>query len=257
MLYISDNLKYLRSKRKLSQQQAADAMKFGLDQYKKYEYGKNTPPAESLLVISRFYAISMELLLTVNLSKIKTEQLLKLENNRILMPIVVDKDGSNLIEVVTHKAKAGYSAGGYADFKFISELDHISLPWLSKNEKYRVFPIDGDSMPPHNNDSSIVGKYIEKLGDIVSGRTYIVITKNREMVYKRLQRNKKNDFELHSDNRFYAPYDVKVSEIAEVWEYNGSIERGIFKQQADELQPLDMVIRKLQQDLMEIKEKFS
>ncbi len=257
MLYISDNLKYLRSKRKLSQLQAADAMKFGLDQYKKYEYGKNTPPAESLLVISRFYAISMELLLTVDLSKIKTEQLLKLDSNRILMPIVVDRDGSNLIEVVTHKAKAGYSAGGYADFRFISELDHISLPWLGKNEKYRVFPIDGDSMPPHNSDSSIVGRYIEKLGDIVSGRTYIVITKNREMVYKRLRRKKNNDIELQSDNSFYAPYDVKVSEIAEVWEYSGSIERGVFKQNAEELQPLDAVIRKLQQDLMEIKEKVS
>jgi len=257
MLYISDNLKHLRGKSKLSQQQAADAMKFGLDQYKKYEYGKNMPPAESLLAISRFYAVSMELLLTADLSKIKTEQLLKLDSNRILMPIVVDRDGSNLIEVVTHKAKAGYSAGGYADFRFISELDHISLPWLGKNEKYRVFPIDGDSMPPHNNDSSIVGRYIEKLGDIVSGRTYIVITKNREMVYKRLHRNKKNDLELQSDNSFYAPYDVKVSEIAEVWEYSGSIERGIFRQNAGEVQPLDAVIRKLQQDLMEIKKKVS
>jgi transcriptional regulator with XRE-family HTH domain len=93
MLYISDNLKYLRGKRKLSQQEAADAMKFGLDQYKKYEYGKNTPPAESLLVISRFYGVSIDLFLTVDLSKINVEDLMKLDNNRILMPISVSKTG--------------------------------------------------------------------------------------------------------------------------------------------------------------------
>jgi hypothetical protein len=34
MLYISDNLKYLRNKRSMSQQEASDGMKLGLDQYK-------------------------------------------------------------------------------------------------------------------------------------------------------------------------------------------------------------------------------
>jgi len=257
MLYISDNLKYLRGKRTLSQQEAADSMKFGLDQYKKYEYGKNTPPAESLLVISRFYGVSIDLFLTVDLSKVKIDDLMKLENNRILMPIAVDRNGENLIEVVTHKAKAGYAAGGYAEFKFISELDHISLPWLGKNEKYRVLPIDGDSMPPHNNDSYIVGKYIEKLGDVVDGRTYVIVTYNREMVYKRLNRNGKNDFMLNSDNRFYKSYEVKFSEIAEIWEYAGSLERGIFKPVKNEIQPFEDVIRKLQMDVMEIREKVS
>ena len=53
MLYISDNLKWLRNKSQLTQQEAAEGMKFGVDQYKKYEYGKNVPPAEALLVISR------------------------------------------------------------------------------------------------------------------------------------------------------------------------------------------------------------
>jgi len=257
MLYISDNLKHLRSKRKLSQQEASDGMKLGLDQYKKYEYGKNTPPAESLLVISRFYGVSMELLLTVDLSKIKIDNLMELGNNRILMPIMVDKNGENLIEIVTHKVKAGYAAGGYADFNFISELDHVSLPWLGINEKYRVFPIDGDSMPPHNSESSVVGKYVEKLGDVVDGRTYIVITKGKEMIYKRLNKNGKNTFLLASDNDFYNPYPVRFSEIAEIWEYAGSLERGIFKPIKNEVQPLETVIRQLQRDVMEIREKVS
>jgi len=256
MLYITNNIKYLRNARNLSQQEAADGLKLPLERYKKYEY-KNIPPAETLVVISRFYGINTDLLLTVDLSRIETENLLELDNNRILMPVMVDKNGDNLIEVVTHKAKAGYAAGGYADFNFISDLNHINLPWLGKNEKYRTFGIDGDSMPPHNNESYIVGKYIEKIGDVVDGRTYIIITKDKEMVYKRLNRNGQNTFSFNSDNDFYQSYEVKFSRIAEIWEYAGSIERGIFKPLKNEIQPLEAIIRKLQQDVFEIRERVS
>jgi transcriptional regulator with XRE-family HTH domain len=255
MLYITDNIKYLRNKQKLSQQEAADGMKLPLDRYKKYEY-KNIPPADSLVVISRFYGISIDLLLTVDLSKIEIGNLLTLENNRILLPIMVDKHGENLVEVVTHKAKAGYAAGGYADFKFISELNLISLPWLSKNEKYRIFPIEGDSMPPHNSESLVVGKYVEKLGDVVDGRTYIIITKDKEIVYKRLNKNGKNVFLLISDNDFYNPYPVRFSEIAEIWEYAGSLERGNFRPPININNSLEDVLRELRQDIREIKTKF-
>lgn len=257
MLYISDNLKFLRSKRNLSQQAASDGMKFGLDQYKKYEYGKNTPPAESLLIISRFYHVSIDLLLTVDLRKVSIDDLVTLEDNRIVLPITVDDNGNNLIEVVTHKVKAGYAAGGYADFNFISELDHIHLPWLNKNEKYRVFPIDGDSMPPHNNKSSIIGKYVEKLGDVTDGKTYIVLTKNNEMVYKRLNKNGKNMFVLNSDNSFYNSYEIKFSDIAEIWEYAGSLEREQFKPEIYDMNNLAMVIKKIERDMGEIKAKIA
>ncbi|RUT68982.1 XRE family transcriptional regulator [Flavobacterium cupreum] len=257
MLYISSNLRSLRSKRNLSQLAVSDAMKFGLDQYKKYEYGKNTPPAESLLVISRFYHISIDLLLTVDLEKVSIGDLVTLENNRIVLPITVDCNGNNLVEVVTQKAKAGYAAGGYTDFSFISELDHISLPWLDKNEKHRVFPLDGDSMPPHNDKSSIIGKYIDKLGDVVDGKTYIIITKNNEMVYKRLNRNGKNTFSLTSDNSFYNSYEINFSDIAEIWEYAGSLEREQFKPETNDINNLTMVIKKIERDMVEIKAKMA
>jgi hypothetical protein len=42
------------------------------------------------------------------------EDLLKLGDNRILLPITVDQQGENIIEIVPHKAQAGYLSG-YAD----------------------------------------------------------------------------------------------------------------------------------------------
>ena len=257
MLYISDNLKHLRSRKKLSQQEVADGMKLPVDRYKKYEYGTNTPPAETLLLISRFYHISIDLLLTVDLRKVSIENLLKLEDNRIVLPITIDREGENMIEVVSHKAKAGYAAGGYADFTFISELEHVHLPWLDSNEKYRTFPVEGDSMPPHNSKSYIIGRYVEKLGDVVDGKTYIVVTRSQEMVYKRLNRNGKNSFLLNSDNSFYKSYGIKYSDIAEIWEYAGSLERENFKPESLDVDSLEVVIRKLQADLSDIRSRLN
>ena len=257
MSLFSDNLKVLRSKKGVTQQVVADGCAIPRDRYVKYEGGINLPPPDFLLSVSHYFHVSIDILLTVDLRKISVDELLKLGDNRILLPIIIDKKGNNVVEIIPHKAKAGYTAGGYADTNFISELDHIYLPWLNKNEKYRTFPVDGDSMPPHNNKSYIIGKYVEKIGDVVDGRTYIVITKNQEMVYKRLNKNGKNEFVMNSDNSLYKPYEIKFSNIAEIWEYSGSIERDNFKPEKLDSNSLASVIRKLQVDISEIKKRSS
>lgn len=257
MLIFSDNLKYLRSKQEKSQRQVADDLSITRDRYSKYEENKSDPPLELLQRISRYYHISIDILLSVELKSIAIEQLLKLEDNRILLPITVDRHQNNYIEIVTHKAKAGYAAGGFADPTFISELEHIYLPWLNKSEKYRTFPVDGDSMPPHNNKSYIVGRYVEKIGDVMDGKTYIVVTKNQEIVYKRLNKNGKNAFIMQSDNSFYQAYEIKFSQIAEIWEYAGSLERENFKPETFNAESLEGIIRKLQGDVAAIKGRIS
>lgn len=255
MLYISDNLKWLRSKRNLSQQDAADGMKFGLDQYKKYEYGKNTPPAEALLVISRFYHISIDLLLTIDLRKVIIDNLLKLEDNRIVLPIIVDSDGNNLIEIVPHKAHAGYLAG-YSDPEFIESLQHISLPFLT-NGKYRAFPVTGDSMPPHKKGSFVVGEYIERVSDIVDGKTYILITKNNGMSYKRLYKKGKNAVIACSDNAIYKSYEVLFSDVLEIWCYACSIATDEFNQNDLGVMNMQDVLQGIRHDITALRTEFN
>ena len=257
MSLFSDNLKVLRSKKGVTQQIVANGCAVPRDRYVKYEGGINLPPPDFLVSVSHYFHVSIDILLSVDLRKISLEELLKLGDNRILFPITIDKKGNNVIEIIPHKAKAGYTAGGYADTNFISELEHIDLPWLDKNKKYRTFPVDGDSMPPHNSKSYIIGKYVEKIGDVTDGKTYIVITKNQEMVYKRLNKNGKNVFMMNSDNSFYKPYEIRFSEIAEIWEYSGSIERENFKPEILDSNSLETIIRKLQSDISDIKKLHS
>ena len=223
MSLFSENLKFLRIRKDVSQQLVADSVNIPRPRYAKYEDGKNFPPPETLLGLSRYFAMSIDLLLSVDVRKIPSGSLLKLENNRLLLPITVDKNGDNLIEVVTQKAKAGY-LNGYADPEYIESLQQISLPFLGPG-KHRGFPVEGDSMPPHEDGSIIIGRYIEKLGDVLDGKTYILITKSEGMVYKRLNKNRKNALVVASDNNFYPVYEVKASDILEIWEYECNIGR--------------------------------
>lgn len=221
MSLFSDNIRYLRLQKDITQEKLADELLITRARYVKYEAGTSEAPYEILRRISHYYHVSIDLLLGVDVRKVDLDGLIRLDDNRILLPITVDRAGDNVIEIIPHKAKAGYLAG-YSDPEFIESLQHISLPFLSKG-KFRAFPVSGDSMPPHKEGSFIIGKYIESFGEVHDGKTYILLTKNEGIVYKRLNRNGKNKLLLQSDNTFYKPYDVKVSEILEIWEFAGSI----------------------------------
>jgi hypothetical protein len=238
----------------MTQQNIADALLIPRERYAKYE-GTTDPPLDCLQKISRYYHVSIDLLLSFDIRRVPYEDLIRLEDNRILLPIAVDQDGENKIELVPAKAQAGYLAG-YSDPEFIEALQHISLPFL-RNGKYRAFPVTGDSMPPHKEGSFVVGEYIERLSDVVDGKTYILVTKTNGIVYKRLNKNGKNSLVANSDNTIYESYEVKASEVVEIWRYACSIATQEFEQ--DDLGVLSVkdVLQGIRQDFSALRTEFS
>lgn len=255
MSLFSDNIRTLRVKQKISQEKLAENLGITRGRYVKYEDGTSEAPYEILKKIAQHYHISIDLLLSVDIRKISVDDLLKLEDNRLVLPIQVDQQGENFIEVVTQKVKAGY-LNGYADPEYIENLQQISLPFLGPG-KHRGFPVEGDSMPPHEDGSIIIGRYVERLGEVQDGKTYILITKNEGMVYKRLNKNKKNALVLESDNSFYPQYEVKVSDIIEIWEYSCSIGRTDKKQELNEIESMKELLLEVKREVMELKSNKS
>ena len=253
MSLFSDNIRVLRVRHKISQEKLAQNLQITRGRYVKYEDGTSEAPYDILKKIAQYFHMSIDLLLSVDIRKINMDDLLKLENNRLILPIQVDQQGENFIEVVTQKAKAGY-LNGYADPEYIESLQQISLPFLGPG-KHRGFPVEGDSMPPHEDGSIIIGRYVERLGDVQDGKTYILITKNEGMVYKRLNKNKKNALVLESDNSFYPNYEVRLSDIVEIWEYQCNIGRTDKKQELNEIEDLKELILEVKREVMEIKIK--
>lgn len=76
-------------------------------------------------------------------------------------------------------------------------------------------------MLPVKDGSFIVAKFVEALDDIKNGRTYIVLTKDDGLVYKRVYLPEDNDVSLvlSSDNKAYQPYMVSKENILELWEF--------------------------------------
>lgn len=254
MSLFSDNIKVLRNKKAVTQQVVAEGCSVPRDRYVKYEGGVNLPPPDFLLAVSRYFHISIDILLSVDLRKIPVDDLLKLGDNRILLPITVDKNGNNFIEIIPHKARAGYLTG-YANPEFIENLQQIALPFLGAG-KMRAFPIGGDSMPPHTNKSFIVGRYIENLGEIKKDKTYIIVTLSEGITYKRLNSKNDDSITVAPDNIIYSPYDIKLSDVLEIWEYVAHIGQEDNKPESFDAESFPGILKILQSDIAAINAKI-
>lgn len=217
MSNISSNLKYLRKKKGLTQQQFADALTIKRASVGAYEEDRAEPKYELLKKIADFFELTMdELIDQVIDEKWKPAARGHASNLRVLS-ITVDQDENENIELVPVKASAGYM-NGYGDPEYVRELPRFSLPMFNQGT-YRAFEIKGDSMLPLPTGSIIIAEYVENWSDIKVGQTYVVVSKSDGIVYKRIGQKFKEDkgLRLVSDNKSYEPYWVESADVLEVW----------------------------------------
>lgn len=212
----SRNLRHLRTLKGWSQTQLAEALKIPRARIGAYEEERCDPPIDVLIKLSDLFHIAIDAMVRCDLSTVRKEQLIKVGDNRILFPVLVDHEEEDMVEVLTVKASAGYLSG-FADPDYIGKLQKMSLPF-NPHGKCRAFPIKGDSMPPLKDGSYVIARYVDHLKDIRPGHTYIVLTKDDGIVYKRVY-NKPKQLELHSDNPHYKPFTVPHSDVLEIWEF--------------------------------------
>lgn len=209
----ASNLKALRKRRGATQEGVAAELGIGRGRYAKYEEGRAHPDFEVLRGIARFFDVSIDGLLNRDLSQGE-----ELEERR-LFPITVDEQGEGTIEVIPGEATAGYLTG-YGDPEYIEQLQRMKLPFLPSG-KHRAFPIKGDSMWPVRDGSYVVGRYIESLEQLRDGRTYVVVSRDEGITYKRVWKKLEEDgtLLLVPDNKSYEPFRVDASTVVELWEH--------------------------------------
>ena len=219
MKYIQSNIKHLRGLKKFSQERFAEELKWTRSMVGSYEEGRSEPPIDRLIELSSYFDIPIDILVKNDLRAAKDTSFIEVGNKRVLFPITVNEANEDLIEIIPAKASAGYLQG-YADPEYIEQLQKIKLPFLPTGT-HRAFPISGDSMLPVKDGSFIVAKFVDTITDVKNGRTYVVLTKSDGLVYKRVYNKieEKNSLELHSDNKMYQPYDVKMEDVIELWEF--------------------------------------
>lgn len=223
MDFIGNNIKYLRKQKNLTQEQLAIALNTKRSLIGSYEENRAKPSYETLVELGKFFKISIDALITKELTSPKNAALFTNEeldaagkNLRVLAISVDEKDNEN-IEMIPVKAAAGY-LNGYADPSYLQELNRFRLPFLP-NGTYRAFEIKGDSMLPVLPGSVVVGEYVADWNDIKDGQTYIVLSQHDGIVYKRVfnQIAENQTLILRSDNTSYPPYPIHIREVLEVW----------------------------------------
>src|ERR1700760_1527002 len=214
MSIISSNIKFLRKKRGLTQQQFADQVGIKRSLVGAYEEERAEPKYDLLKVIAAFFEISIDDFIK---EEINEKWQPKPKGNLRILSISVDKDGDENIEMVPVKASAGY-LNGYADPEYVAALPKFYLP-MFKQGTYRAFEIKGDSMLPLVSGTIIIGEYLENWGELKSGDTYVVVSKTEGVVYKRIGNKFKDNkkLKLLSDNPVYEPYEISGEDVLEIW----------------------------------------
>lgn len=264
-MYLKENIKLLRKRRKRSQEDVAKSLGITRSAYNSYENGVAEPGIGVLLKLADFYLVNLDKLVKVNLEVLPESQLSQIEKGfdidvtgtrlRVLATSV-NKENEDNVELVPVKARAGYTTG-YADPDFIRVLPAFNLPFLSPNKKYRTFPISGDSMPPVCDGAFVTGEYLQNWNMIRNGSPYIIVTQDEGIVFKVVYNRMEEDgtLLLCSTNTMYQPYSVKVNDILEVWKFVNYINPKFEEPTQSGSDDVGPALRVIQREIGMIKEK--
>ncbi|MFC2121592.1 XRE family transcriptional regulator, partial [Bacteroidota bacterium] len=228
-MYFSSNIKLLRNRKGRTQDDVSTFLSMKRSTLSGYENEVAEPNFETLLVFSKYFHVSIDTLIKIDLSQQSESMLSQIEHGydvyvsggklRVLAT-TVDGENNENIELVPEKAKAGYKRG-FADPEFVAELPVFQLPFLSNDRKYRTFQISGDSMLPIPHGSWITSEFVQNWNYIKDGFACIILTVDEGLVFKVVEnRIKKNKtLRLHSLNKIYEPFDIHVNEIREIWKF--------------------------------------
>jgi transcriptional regulator with XRE-family HTH domain len=264
-MYFDSNIKFLRARKKLTQDQLSIALEIKRSTLNNYENGISGPSIQSLILLSDYFHVAIDTLLRVDLSKLRDSQLYELEHgqdvflkgsNIRVLATTIDRHNRENIELVSERAKAGYT-NGFADAEFISELPVFQLPFLSSERKYRTFQISGDSMLPIPDGAWVTGEFVQDWKTVKTGELYVVLTLNEGLVFKQLKNElaERGCFRMISLNKIYEPYELAATEIREIWKFVHYISKEVTEPQLTDNQ-IEMQLKILTSEIQSLKKRM-
>lgn len=143
-------------------------------------------------------------------------------NSFRVLTIVTDAQNDERIIHVPIPAQAGY-ASDLGDPVFVQNLPSYSLPdYKYKVGTHRSFDVSGDSMEPtlYEGDK-VICSFLEPTlwtNAVKKNYVYVFVTAS-DVIVKRISENNADNksLQLMSDNNYYEPFEMKLSDIREIW----------------------------------------
>jgi len=265
-LFFGSNIRFLRERRKLTQEDFAERLGITRVKLAAIEGGRTeNPSAVDLIKFSDFFGLSIDNLFRLDLRRVGELPLRELEagnqlymkgTNLRVLAISTDKANKENVEYVPIKAKAGYRSG-YANPEFIASLPKFSVPGLPQTGTFRMFPTTGDSMLPVPEGADVICRYVEDWTMLKPGTLCIVILDGeQDFVFKKvtvLPEGKK--LLLESLNRAYEPYEVSAGDVIEIWKFHSYFSKDV-PERGSEVQHISQTMDTILRQLQEIQQKI-
>lgn len=226
MSKIGQNIKKIRSAKKLNQTQFAELFDLTRGSVGAYEEGRAEPKIETIIHIANYFSLSIDLLLkkeiTVNdlfhfdvfhqkLNEAHSfERSLEEETSKSGIELVYIK---NQLEYVVSRSKKD----------FIANLPKIDLPVDFKGTA-RAFELDGSEMEYnqnglHHGDILLCGQTSAQK-EIKIGQVYVMVHKNG-ILSRRLKGKTKDIYIMTADDPNYLDDEIIKKDVNEIWRVHG------------------------------------
>ncbi|GAB3835858.1 LexA family transcriptional regulator [Hymenobacter jeollabukensis] len=227
MSYIGNNIRKIRTVKKLSQ--AAFAELFGLARPSvgAYEEGRSEPKMETLIQIAQHFGLSVDLLLTKELTvndlygfdifqqdlqaapPADTSPVARADQQAALTPFV---RADRLLEYIVH----------YHDKHFVDALPALTFPH-ALGPATRAFEIQGAEMQHQqqglrHQDVVLCRRLDRAAPNLRSGRIYAFVTQSRLLVRRLVERLGEQQLKLRADNPDYGAQEFDLTQALEIWE---------------------------------------
>lgn len=165
--------------------------------------------------------------------------------------VTVNSGDQENIVLVNQKAAAGYPHN-VQDVEWYQQLPAFDIPLPEyRNATYRGFQVEGDSMVPNLMPGEwVLGKAVPSVREVSANKIYVVVLYDSVLVKKIQRLEDPYKLLLISINEEYAPIEVMVSDIQELWQVNSKLTFSIDATSENGL------LRQLQQSMEELKSEF-
>lgn len=166
--------------------------------------------------------------------------------------ITLNSQEEENITMVNQRAAAGYPHN-IQDVEWYKELPAFDFPLPQyRNATYRGFQIEGDSMLPNlRPEDWVLAKAVPSITEASDHKIYVVVMHDTVVVKKLHKLADASKIRLVSLNEEYAPFEVKVSDIQEIWQVNSKLTFNLDNNSGNS------VLRELQASMEELKAQLN
>lgn len=261
MSFVGKNIRKLRTVKKLSQ--AAFAELFGLARPSvgAYEEGRSEPKMETLIQIAQHFGLSVDLLLTKELTvnelyrfDIFKEQL---QQPPATPEPVAKADRQQNATPLVYRNRALEYIVRHHDPAFVEALPWLQLPHQLVGPT-RAFEVSGADMLLHrqglrHQDIVLCGRVDKAKPRLKAGSVYVFVTQSKVLIRRLAERFEENQaLKLRADNPDYGSQELELAQALEIWEV-----RGVFTTHMRAPALLDERVAELERKVEDLLERVS